>query len=464
MKFYEKHWMSLEEIMQVEVQVNPSKSIKSDFAYVSISCKELRLKSVVDFDFSPLADYHKKVPPIALDFVFIATVIYCVDKMISRDNFLDRWTRDFQVTIPVVNIKTWKRAKDELENCLSFLTGDIWRIRFTELKSGLYRPIPKKRRQKREKKKFAPNGVCLFSGGLDSLIGAINWLEQNTNKKLLLVGHHDGAVAGPLSDQNLLFNILKDYYKDRVDILKVRVGQRPAGDETTYRSRSLLFIALGMYATQAIDQNVPLHMPENGTIAINVPLTPSRRGSCSTRTAHPLYLNLLDKLLKQVGINNTIINPLSYKTKGEGAEECLNQGILRKTALDAVSCAKRGHNRIWKNRSAKSCGFCMPCIYRRAALHKIKLDNQSYGLNICEGDITIRESSNVGNDLRAILSFLNNCFSRDKITSILVECGGIPKNNLSDYSDLVFRAMNEAYVFFRDKGNKEIKEYIGIKT
>jgi len=127
-----------------------------------------------------------------------------------------------------------------------------------------------------------------------------------------------------------------------------------------------VFIALGMFAASSLGPDVPLLIPENGTMALNVPLTPSRRGSCSTRTAHPHYLAMLRRILSQVGLSNPFCNPLQGKTKGEAVVACRNQALLNALARRSVSCAKRGHKVHWTRRNADGCGRCMPCIYRRA--------------------------------------------------------------------------------------------------
>jgi hypothetical protein len=130
------------------------------------------------------------------------------------------------------------------------------------------------------------DAAALFSGGLDSFVGAIDWLTRNSKGKLLLVGHHDRAVKGPKADQLALLGLLKRRFPMRVDSLQVRVGLKEKGDEISFRSRSLLFLGLACYA--ASGQSVPIIVPENGAIALNPPLTASRRGAC-TRTAHPSF-------------------------------------------------------------------------------------------------------------------------------------------------------------------------------
>ena len=88
--------------------------------------------------------------------------------------------------------------------------------------------------------------------------------------------------------------------------------------EPSLRSRSIVFIGLGIYAASEVGAEIPLLAPENGTIALNLPLTPSRSGSCSTRTMHPFYLDTLRSVLNDLGLKNSLTNPLGLKTgKGE---------------------------------------------------------------------------------------------------------------------------------------------------
>ena len=64
-----------------------------------------------------------------------------------------------------------------------------------------------------------------------------------------------------------------------------------------------------------------LLVPENGLIALNVPLDETRVGSFSTRTTHPFYLSLWNELLVGLGLNLSVKNPYWNKTKGEMAGE-----------------------------------------------------------------------------------------------------------------------------------------------
>lgn len=273
---------------------------------------------------------------------------------------------------------------------------------------------------------------------------------------MLLVGHHDPRIAGPLSDQAAVLRHLDRHYPGRTMPALVSAGA-DSGDDTTLRSRSLAFIGLGLYAADMVPEDVPLLIPENGNIALNVPLTPSRTGSCSTRTVHPHYLELLESTLGGLGVRTPIVNPLEAKTKGECLEECLNQQALREAARASASCAKRGHKRTWLRKDAKQCGRCMPCIYRRAALHKIGLDDETYGRDVCAGEVPLESEYRYADDFRACVSFLRRNPSPEETAMLLLQNGRLEPSRLPGYAGIVSRAMEEVRGLLRDRAVDSVK-------
>jgi hypothetical protein len=305
--------------------------------------------------------------------------------------------------------------------------------------------------------------VSLFSGGLDSLIGAIDTLELTNEEPLCLVGHHDPNIGGVQKDQEQILEVLRKLYPNRCKPILVGVGHSGKSAEITMRSRSILFVALGMVVAAHLGDRTPLLIPENGTIALNVPLTPSRRGSCSTRTAHPHYLALLQNWLDGIGLVHPILNPLIKKTKGEAASQCLNQAALNETALLSSSCAKRGHTSSWVRRAAGSCGRCMPCIYRRAALHSIGMDSETYGNDICSGEVDVRDpNTDAADDLRACLSFLRRNHSIASIAKMLIANGALLPMDAMQHASTVARAMDEIRLLLRDKGDAAVRNLAEI--
>ena len=73
------------------------------------------------------------------------------------------------------------------------------------------------------------------------------------------------------------------------------------GSENTSRGRSLLFLCAALSIAGILGRNVPVYIPENGFIGLNIPLTGGRKGTCSTRTTHPYFLRQFNDVFKQVG-------------------------------------------------------------------------------------------------------------------------------------------------------------------
>ena len=110
----------------------------------------------------------------------------------------------------------------------------------------------------------------------------------------ILISH---AGEGATSDtQSTLFKALKAHYRGRpLNRLRLWMAFREglvAGStaENTTRGRSFLFFALGVFAGTGLEHAFTLKVPENGLVAINVPLDPLRLGALSTRTTHPFYI------------------------------------------------------------------------------------------------------------------------------------------------------------------------------
>lgn len=446
--------------MRIELQVDPRHATPAGFAVVRLRGDGATDLGQVDVEYSKLAPL-RNTAPVPADFLLLASAVYAADKLVGRASADDGWTREFELAVPVSDPDRWNGARESLTECLSFLSGDRWSLEFLPLRSRLARP----RRRSGRVPRPAGDAVCLFSGGLDSLAGAIDHLEEHPSERLLLVGHHDGQMAGPFADQRAVLAQLSPAYPNRLSPVLARVGHSAEAHEITLRGRSLIFVALGVFAASALGDGTPLFIPENGTIALNAPLTPSRRGSCSTRTAHPHYLLLLESALTTLGLNHPLRNPLELKTKGEVVVACRNGELLRQLAPLTVSCAKRGHKATWPNRSAESCGRCMPCIYRRAALHAAGLDTERYGADICVGDVDLDDVGlEAPNDLRACFSFLKRSPSVREIGALLIANGRIDATRVADFAGLVHRTMEEIRTLLRDKGNVDIRRRAGIRN
>ena len=304
---------------------------------------------------------------IGIDLLVLAAHVHAADTRISRtEQSQDSWTREIRLVVPVSDPARWDAAALTLRRSLDFLTGDRWPIGF--------RPRPARFAtiaQAAPPSLIAPpfDSVSLFSGGLDSLIGAIDLLEDGSTP--LLVSHFgEGATSDA---QGKLFAGLKKHYITS-SFERLRVGMtfvdglvEGVGSENSTRGRSFLFFALGVFAGTGLGRRFVLRVPENGLIALNVPLDPLRLGSNSTRTTHPYYMARWNDLLVALGIDGEIRNPYWDRTKGEMAAACRNPDLLKKLATDSLSCSSPAKAR-WLGHGIEQCGYCLPCLIRRAAL------------------------------------------------------------------------------------------------
>jgi hypothetical protein len=416
---------------------------------------DIRVRSEQDQEYQldlPFDDLYRRcgVPNArALDLLITASICYVVDKIVPRTVAANGWTRELQVNVPVSDPKIWSEVADQLTETLTFLTGDEWSLSFHQAEESLFDP-PKGRLLLSGD--CGAKAACLLSGGLDSLGGAIDLLCDAKIGKVLLLGHYDGS--GPRKVQADLASALAEKYPNRFVIEHVRVAHRPAqAAEETLRSRSLVFIALGLYGAQSLGVKTPLYMFENGFIALNVPLTPSRRSSCSTRTMHPYFLDRLMSIIAFLGIANPLVNPYALKTKGECVAECKNLELLAQLANISVSCSHSSRRQDWVRKNSKNCGYCVPCICRRAALFKAGLDDgKHYGRDILAGELTVRDPLESADDLRAITDFLAGSLTPAALRKKLLGVARFP--NLNVYAQLASRGSAEINAFLSGKAMK----------
>jgi hypothetical protein len=445
----------------VYVRTSPADTVPpslSDALVVS----DLAEGSTLSHDIHRITDVVGEPLPAARDLFTFAGAVYVADKKTPRKSTADAWTRDFEVRMPVADVERWESARPALERSLSFLTGDTWSLRF---RRGIRRPV------RARKAGASYNAVHLFSGGLDSLIGAIDALAGD--ERLLLLGHHDSGLTEP--PQKILSSALDDEYENLSTFVPVRARGKtsglsafplPAGSENTTRSRSLVFIAMGLVGASALGANVTLRIPENGLIALNVPLVPERSGSCSTRTTHPHFLAQLRQALDVLGIRNELDNPYLLLTKGEMLEHCRNPELIRKIGYASVSCSRSEQAR-WdgKKNFPKNCGYCYPCIIRRAAFHAINEDRfrertglERYRIDVCKKPDFVHEPV-TGRDLRAVLAAVGA--GPKRLNPLL--SGPVPADvTMEQLSHLHARGIQELRDFFEQKGSRGVKSYAGI--
>lgn len=427
------------------------------------------------FDFKQLWSLARDIQSVAFDFLVFSTIIYNVDRSINRRKFsVDGWRRQLHVmNIPAVHVEVMNSVQEDLQNAISFLTGDDWELHFVEAAPYEYEPRDADLYNVEDYAK-----VSLFSGGLDSLIGFVNEASSlDIGQKILLISHKEQGKEA--ADQSSILSICRAnrYFENKYTQITVNAGLRPSTwihnvpSEGTFRSRSLLFFAMAIYAAHRISDDMPVIVPENGTISINIPLDKGRRSACSTRTTHPTFMNRIQGVLERLGIHNRLINPYKLKSKADMMEECCSDvqrmNILEHLYKPSCSCAKRSHNRWWDHRGGDihHCGKCLPCIYRRVALDKVGWDDEeSLGIDIFNSrhfDIRNKKQQ-CSNDMRALLRFLKSGYNDESIAMELRLNGITNYAEIQEYIQLVRRSYDQVRDWISRKGDENYKRLAGI--
>lgn len=426
-----------------DIRLNIGLSIKKDNEEISSS---------VEIQLYPIVFFHGRIPDEAFSLMLLSAIVYSIDRSVNRHKYsVDGWTREFDVDIKLPASVKFQQCKKDIDRMLSFLTGDYWNCNFVE---NVLLEYPK----------FKPNTyydnitqVNLFSGGLDSLIGAIDYVANNPNGKLYLSSHYDSYMTGPKTDQSRVRKELLKIYGESI-VYREGVCITPGlSKETSCRSRSFVFIALAnIIATYA---KCDVVIPENGSVSLNFPLSCSRRAACSTRTTHPIFLSQFQTLLVKLGLSTKVYNPYEFNTKGEMVTNCANRDLLIETLPLSNSCGKRNmHQHMYDDRHATHCAHCMPCMYRKAATIGIK-DSTSYGNKL--QTIFLKKSNAVSNDFYAMLAFLKKDFTRDEIKKELHIAGMAGFRDLDSYIDLVIRTRAELSNMIRNENSRLINQYMG---
>lgn len=396
-----------------------------------------------------LAGIGLSVKEVAIDLFLIAMSVYAADTRISRKfHAQDEWTREIDLYLPVSNIVLWNQNKQLLSNLLQFLTGDRWTFFFR------LRPIKYKTLAYTARPDLFTNidHVSLLSGGLDSFIGAIDSLKYG--KKALFISHYNDAVTS--SVQNYCLNALKEHFgEDGFYSIKSHVGFPKElfnhGYEDTTRSRSFLFYSLAVLAASALPTSRKVIVPENGLIALNVPLDTLRLGALSTRTAHPYFIARLNQLVENLSLGIDIENPYRHQTKGQMIDKCKDKNFLRQHIAETMSCSDPKKTR-WQGQSPQHCGYCLPCLIRRASIkHGFTIDSTPYGLALTGNVINSRSVEGIH-----IRSFQVAChrLQRDPyLAKTLIRKPGPLSDAPSEipkYEKLYIDGMNEIYELIKD--------------
>jgi len=371
--------------------------------------------------------------PRAWDLLTLALSAVTADRFLPRSISPDGWTRQIELLVGVNESDVWNGVASDIEQMLGFLTTDIWRVSFRDCRFAPKHP--------RKPRWPSETSVALLSGGLDSLVGAIDLAASGQRPYAVSQTAHGDAekqrlfaaqIGGGLKHLQTNHNVL-----------------HPGASERSQRARSMIFLSYGVLVASCLrfcggERHIPLYVNENGFIALNPPLTVSRLGSLSTRTAHPAFIGRFQRILERLDFPVELRNPYGLKTKGEMLLECRDQELLVAHAATSTSCGR------FRYYGRRHCGRCVPCLVRRAAFHRWgQIDTTEYvfsDLSIDDADHArfddVRSACMAVADLESsgIKPFLGGALAR------------IPVADTTLYYETAARGLSEIGAFLKDSG------------
>lgn len=317
------------------------------------------------------------LPPILLDLLELATYVYTADQACTRggDAMQHRgedWRRDLTFVIPVREPAVWRDSaiQRKLCNALEFVSEDNYRFQFIEYDNP---PPVQQYVSFSDEAQLDVEEILLFSGGLDSLAGALDALVAR-NQKSLLVSHHATGKIKKRQDQ-LADDLGEKFNESQFLHCSVKTTKpRDLNREFTQRTRSFLYASIAAVIAERVGLD-EIRFFENGIVSLNLPIVQHTLGARATRTTHPKFFRLLEDFFSALFNSEfQIKNPFVWDTKADVIQRIVDAGagdLIRYS----VSC---GHT--WETtKQHPHCGTCSQCVDRRFGVLAADAENHEPG-------------------------------------------------------------------------------------
>ena len=319
--------------------------------------------------------YH--LPDRFLDLLEIAAYVFAGDRLTLRGskNTVEyhSWARNLHYVMRVRDHAFWSRSdvQDALRAALLFMTGDQ-SYDFTFQPGHSTPPADLFDSEVFQVEAADSLSVMLFSGGLDSLAGAVQRLEE-TNDRVCLVSHQSSQPS-IVRTQDSLVKALQGEYPGRVHHYRFRTNlRRIRAKEETQRTRSFLYgsIAFAIAHTFGRDR---VFVYENGITSLNFTRRDDLLNARASRTTHPQTLGRLAQLFSIIAERPiSMETPFLWKTKSDVVDVLIASGFGH-LIPSSVSCS----HTFKSETNATHCGECFQCIDRRIGAYGAQAEKHDH--------------------------------------------------------------------------------------
>jgi 7-cyano-7-deazaguanine synthase in queuosine biosynthesis len=347
------------------------------------------------------------VSAVVRDLLDVAAAVYLADLAVPRGRN-EEFVRSLEIHMPVRCPDAWAAATDDLARLVYLLTGDNVVLTF--------HPRDAEDSSRAAPPSFQPDSVCLLSGGLDSLAGAVALLR--TGRQPLFVSHRSGNPTSAWAQRNAagsLRKISSGFAHVQVSLMPrpapgAMIFPPPEEREFSRRARSLVFLALGAAAAAGLG-TAEVYLCENGVLTAALPFAPSRTGALSTRSTHPAVLDLFNSVCRRLGLTAPVLNPFLYRTKADILRDILRPNLSIDDIQATVSCWMTG-------RRHRPCGGCVPCLVRRVSMLAAGLPDEAAEIDLLASPSAYRGTDAYVN-LVDLLGYVAGLRSRDELQLLL---------------------------------------------
>ncbi|MBN9521363.1 hypothetical protein J0H58_23050, partial [bacterium] len=263
------------------------------------------------------------LPALSADLLEVAAYVFAADQAVTRGgtaevDYGDAWRRRIRLEVPVRCPAVWDRpaVHAALADALRVLTDDEYEFGFHPAAEPARPAAYLFDRVAADRPEF--DELVLFSGGLDSLCGAVEEVLVRERRVVLLSHRSATRVA---ARQDAVFAALAGRVARRAAApahVGLTVNKREdLNRDFNQRTRSFLFAAAGAVVARQVGLR-RVRFYENGVTSLNLPVSPELVGARASRTTHPAALARLAAFLSALyGDRVEVDNPYQPATKAE---------------------------------------------------------------------------------------------------------------------------------------------------